>query len=235
VIGNRTASVSKNAEAVHMPDWEWDWPLMSKFEAICKEFGGEFDSSKRPFVCGFKDFDDFKAFSQWLNKQTPKKPIGLQSKYDYDNFPEDYVSVEFHVEKYAQFEKKLLVFKSRNMGDAQTINEGIQSELGGVRLEDTGWQDDLALTKTDEKDIIEKIQKPYLRQYATVETFFENDDDHWYAKADITVPIESHSVLSSVLEDADAATDELVSLVEHRFNERLYQEAKRLSDLHQHR
>ena len=230
-----------------MPDWAWDWTLESKFEALCKEFGGEYSKPKmtilpgadlnKPLFCKFEEnFDDFKAFTQWMNRQGlgEKKVINLVAKYGYDNYPEDYVNIEFQVFRLmAQdtLSKKLSMLKSKNMGDAQTINDTINEELG-ERFETVDWQEDLILTKNDEKELIEKMEKPYLQEFASVETMYDNSDDHWYAKAEVNIPIKDFSVYSSVLQDADDATKKLVDRAETRFNDKLYREINRIRGAH---
>ncbi len=231
-----------------MRKWEWDWMMEQKFEAICKEFGGKFfDDEKQnarkeddglqinPLHCQLTDFDDFKAFTHWMNKQTDTgKNISLHADYRYDTDYDHIFTADFYVLRNQNtFEKTLNLTMKKSISDAEGLNEHIREELNEESDAQTermlnNWTEDFINTKNETKEIIDTIKKPYLKQYASIDTYFSGTDDHWYTEAEIQIPIEKHSDYPSILQDSDDTLTELVRKADDIFYDKLNKEVQRL-------
>lgn len=202
-----------------VPEWKWDWKLQQKFITLCKEFGGEmtsFDYSldTAPFVCRLPGYDDFKSFIQWMDRQTTgfnEKSLTAEYTPPWQDNPhhtdKDYLTAVFTA-RGVKPKKKLLVTSERVLGVIDEMLRKKKSYMpnGGFIL------NDFFLTSEDEAEIVEHIQKPYLRQFASVEVDTDNGgcgSSKFIAKSEIAIDLNEGHVLSSVLQDADAAVHEM--------------------------
>jgi hypothetical protein len=219
---------------ISLPDWKWNWALIEKFKVLCQEFNGiPKEESGDIIACKLTEFDDFKAFTHWMHSQKKAHPTKtLTAKYVDDNDIESWFTAEFNLwtNMADQLSRDLHLKERYSLGFSQTINDFIDEGLD-FRMEDSDWQADLTLTKDEQKELIKNLAKPYLADGVKVDTFFDNNDDHWYADAEVNFIFENHGVYSSVLKDAEETCDMLTKEAGAIFTKKLNDEIDRLRPL----
>lgn len=217
-----------------MRDWIWNWQLIDKFKVLCQEFNGiPKEESGDIFVCKLSEFDDFKAFTHWMYSQKKAHPtMTLSAKLVDDADPDFWFTAEFNLwTNMANMLSRDLHLKERHsLGFAQTINDYIDEELN-FQLEDSDWQADLSMTKDEQKELIKNLANPYLADGVKVDTLFDNNDDHWYADAEVNFIFEKHGPYSSILKDAEETCDKLAKEAGTIFTKKLNDEIDRLRPL----
>ena len=190
-----------------MPDWEWDWHIKDKFRVICGEFGGlqTVTTDRRMEVCTLRDHDDFKSFVQWMDRQSRGlKNVQLKAEYNDDARYPSFGTTKVFTLDGIKPKKTLTVSNERGLSD---------------------WSRDITLSDVESKAIIDKIKKPYLKNNANVRIFLLTSsmvEQRYFAEATVSLDVE-HGVISSILDDADEAVEDMTNRAQEAFNAKLKQ------------
>jgi hypothetical protein len=228
------------------------WDNLDKFEAMCLEFRGEINSVHAllpqhafarltsPMICDLYDYDDFKAFTQWMHR-SPYDFRDARARFlDAEESPFDELRAEFSSqESHGGYRltkeasegitipkmKSLLIVKKKILDTSESLNEGIREDIGFDGYE---WSESFHLTDKDTYDIIEKVKNPWFRDFASIDVFFDGIDDIWYAEAMVDIPVEKNAELSALLREAESITESLAGHAEDNFNGKLHAEVERI-------
>lgn len=200
----------------------WESLFNDKFDTICEEHGGKIIHQNHllvaPATCEIEDYDDFKAFSHWLNRQEkiphhsmcPDTIIkGFNAEHNYQNREESFV-MKFHVTD----KKRVLSVEQKYSVDLQTFDNENDATAYWDRLK----RHTDHMNEGLKKELREKCHIPdYMKKKYTAQiTLFESDepfDDTGEpipsVEAKIKIPIKTNTGLYAIIDEMTETVQEM--------------------------
>ena len=219
-----------------MANIDWSWLLEDKFKVMCKEFGGKPTDGPdfhvgpgRTIVGGewlgcemYDDYDNFKAFAHWLNRQPHShKAKKLRAYYEYDE-GSDLFDAELEVNG---DRKSLVVSNKKQITSGDSLTDYLREELDITEDEESS---DWGINFDAVCDAAINIPFSDI-QHTSLNVDYNDNDEAYNARAAVHIPLpKSGLTLSSVLQDASDTVEKLTEKAHDIFYRKLDEEILRV-------
>ena len=192
--------------------------VLSKFRVVCEEFGGEVNGYHWPRSCYLPDYDNFKAFIQWMHRNQYDFKKGELSAY-YEDAPD---LITYSMSKGVS---SLQIRRHMDFDTLAEVNKIIfPNQISNAHEDYIQNGDELFFTAAEKKRIISSIKNKPFRKNATVNLSYDTTDEeegYWYADINLHIPIEKNVKLSLLLKDAEDTTYLLMHQIEKRYKRKI--------------